>query len=135
METIEKLKWIPVWLIMFSLIFTSGSYFYKQSLLVNTGDEYLRAAANKGKFTTEEVENLIDDLERLGFDRSKLQVTVTPAEALDVGVSKDDNEYIELIIDTNQTAYIARIFSFLTSSKSNIKYHYRRIAKSEEYID
>lgn len=136
METIEKIKWMPVWLIMFSLIFTTGAYFYKETMLMHIGDKYLAQAANKGKFETQDVENMLDDLEGLGFDRDIIEIEISPAAALGAGVSKDSSdEDIELIIDSNRTAFISYIFEVITPGESNIKYRYSRVATSEEYME
>lgn len=129
---------MPIWLILFSLIFTTGTYFYKQSLINNIGDEYLRMAANKGRFTTEDIEELIDKVDRLGFDRGDIQVEISPTKALNIGVSKDENEYISLTINPNTKAFISKIFDLITPGTpedDSIKYYYTRIAKSEEYIN
>lgn len=120
---------------MFSLIFTAGTFFYKQSLLTHTGDEYLRAAANKGKFTAEELEQMINKLDKLGFSKEKTEIEITPASALEKGVSKDSDEYIRLTINPNKKALISTIFDLMTPGDNTIKYYYSRIAKSEEYID
>lgn len=135
MDTIEKIKWLPIWLILFTLIFTTGSYFYKQSMLTSIGDVSLSEAARKGKFTTQDVEELIDRVGRLGFNRGDIQVEISPARALNTGVSKEDNEYITLIIDPRKKALLSTIFDLLTPGENKVKYYYTRITKSEEYIN
>ncbi|WP_026895932.1 hypothetical protein [Clostridiisalibacter paucivorans] len=135
METLEKLRWMPVWLIIFSLIFTAGAFFFNQSLLTHVGDEYLHQASVDGRFTTEQIEKLIEKLDKMGFDKNKLNIEISPTEALDTGVSKDSDEYISLSIETNRVAYISKIFDFLLPGDNQIVYSYSRVAKSEEYFD
>ena len=120
---------------MISLIFLTGTYFYKQSLLTYMGDEYLREAANKGMFTDTDVNNLLNRVERLGFDRNKIQIHISPSHALNTGVSKDSDELIRLIINPNTKAYLSTIHSLIIKDSEPIKYYYQREAKSEEYFD
>lgn len=135
MITIEQLKWLPIYLVMISLIFLTGTYFYKQSLLTYTGDEYLRLAANKGMFTNEDINNLMNKVERLGFARGGIQIHISPGDALNVGISKDSDQLIRLTINPNTTAYLSRIFSLIVKDSEPIRYFYQREAKSEEYFD
>lgn len=135
MITIEQLKWLPIYLVMFSLIFLTGTYFYKQSLLTYIGDEYLREAANKGMFTDGDINNLLNRVEKLGFDKSKIQIHISPSNALNVGVSKDSNELIKLTVNPNTTAYLSTIHDLIIKDSEPIKYYYQRKAKSEEYFD
>lgn len=135
MITIEKIYWLPIWLILFSLIFTTGAFYANQWILTYTGDEYLREAANMGMFTTENIEKLMEDLHKKGFDKSKLQIEISPADAFNIGVSKNSNEYLELEIKTNRTALISKVFDILIPGENKIEYYYKRIAKSEEYFE
>lgn len=135
MTTIEKIYWLPVWLIMFSLIFATGAYYYNQSMLTHVADEYLRAAANKGRFVTLDIENLMEELDKNGFKKENLKIEISPAKALNEGVSKESDEYIELEIKTNRIALISRVYDILIPGDNKIEYSYKRIAKSEEYFD
>ncbi|MTI53787.1 hypothetical protein [Geosporobacter ferrireducens] len=135
MTTLEQLKWLPVWLILSLLLFTTGTYFFKQSLLTHLGDEYLRAAANKGKFEAVDVERLLNRIEKYGFDRDKIEIEITPAAAYGAGVSKDTDILIGLNIDTNTKAMISAVFEWLDPTSKKFYYRYSRVAKSEEFFD
>lgn len=135
MPTLEQLKWMPIYLVMFSLLFLTGTYFYKQSLLTYVGDEYLREAANNGMFTSEDIESLLNRVDKLGFDKSKVQIQISPAEALNIGVCKSSNQFMKLTINPNTTAYLSTIFAWIIPDSQPIRYYYQREAKSEEFFD
>lgn len=134
MDSLEKPVWYPVYVVLICLLITAGAYFFKQSLLTHYGDDYLNKAITKGKFTESQINGLMNKLENLGFDRSEMQLEISPGSVITTGVSKDSGEDIQLTINTNQKPFIAYIFEFLTG-ECNIKYYYTRAASSEEYLD
>ncbi|MDI6707370.1 MAG: hypothetical protein QME73_14130 [Bacillota bacterium] len=132
-ETLEKIAYIPVWFILFSLIFATGAYFYKQDLMADIADTYFSRALNEGGFTSEDVDEMLDRLERLGFDRGDTEVSISPSGALNGKV--DRGTLVELVIDPHRKAFISTLFEKLNPGGKAVRYYYRRVGKSEEYLD
>ncbi len=101
--------------------------------MTDIADTYFSRAMNEGGFTSQTVDEMMERLEKLGFEKGDMEVSISPSAALNGRVER--GTIVELTIDPHRKAFISLLFEKLDPGSRPVRYYYRRVGKSEEYLD
>jgi len=87
--TIEVLVYLPLILYMIVYLIMGGLFLVEKNELSTVVNKKLDRAIVAGQFTAELKEELINELDSRGFNKEKLEITITPDAASD----NDNNTY------------------------------------------
>lgn len=124
------LKWV-----LFSVLIAIGIYFMYQSPLQNITQQAITYGATQGGFTSEDIQQIKDELQNSGYDPSKLTIKISPAKAVNITETSycPRGTKIELLIYYNEPSMVNSVFKYITGTESNITNHSRKVAMSERY--
>ncbi len=82
-ETIEVLVYLPIILYLIIYLIMGGLFLVEKNELSTIVNKKLDRAVVVGQFTAELKEELINELDAKGFNKEKLEITITPDSAAD----------------------------------------------------
>lgn len=153
MDDVLTYTWTTImkFILLMSLI-GIGLFFTKQTPMEDISEAYIQIAAVKGGFTTADITNLKSDMQKAGYDLSKLTIKL---EAWDVNGTAlagskvypvtpfDQAPYpatpnfvarggkIVLTIFSDETTTYNEVVKFITGTAGTTKHGIRRVAMSE----
>lgn len=81
--TIEILVYLPLIIYMIVYLIMGGMFLIEKNEINTIANKKLDRAIVAGQFTAELKEELINELDSKGFNKEKLQITITPVPAAD----------------------------------------------------